>query len=906
MRQLFLKACTCIVAVQGIVMAHEKSLSPKESFFLKRITEFWKDKDYTLVKKQITEYLAEHPETFLADNLYAILGDILFSEANYADSFSAYQKIQGTDFKEKTLYRHVISLYELKNFDGIIAISAPFFTEGSTPKIESKEEIQYLLAEAFFKKSLETEDLLQKENFAKQAKPLYQTFTTEQYKELALYPLAELHRTLSEYPQACSLYEILAEKNPSKAEELLFQSATLKLAFDKNGAIETYGRIYKMGGEKSAEAAYNQFVLLFQGERYADLLALEGEIAPHLSQEKNPLFHFCLGRSHYTLGHFDQAAPYLEKYLNEDLDNSAQKKSAFLTLISCAHETNDSTLFDRTMEQLITAYPNDPESAKALLLHAQKALQKENIAQAAHDLNRVITAFPEHEQRENILYDHALLLSQAKNWAESRLSFLSFLEQFPTSLHANLIWSYVLNCSMQELKEASPDSAQEKKRQVVNDLKNCLVREGVFSPEEKADAHFFLCKTLYDLKDYEAASRELETFVSTYSASESIGDGYLMLALSYRELGTAPEKFAENGEKALIFKPEFVDRGLLHLELFNTYLSAEQLDKAADHLFQSYVINETAIQNENQLWLANYYYGQSKAHKENTLATERATLLFKKLLSIENDAMYPQIKPEMTFLEVEALKFAEILPLEKRAQLLSALTEIQNNSSESPWKFQRQALFELGKSYEQLGESDKALKTYSSLMKSSSHSSSYFSFAAELQRDKLLYSHCKDEERNEANPQVIEILSSLKDLQIQKKLLSEPIHLEAALTYADIRATLASPESRVESALFFLNRIKEDFTLKEDALAQEYHEARQKMPEKDALYQSYMKCIEAEMLTLEATLAKQENQLEKALSSKAVAIALLEEVLADEATTPYLRGRAETNLKTMHQVQDEE
>lgn len=898
MKQLYIKACICFIALQSIVTPQEKALSPKESFFLKRVTEFWKDKDYALVKKQINEHLAENPECSVADNLYAILGDISFQEENYADALAAYDAIKGIEFKEKMLHRHVICMYELKDFDGIIDIAAPFFAEGAIPKTESKEEVQFLLAESLFKKVTASENGAEQEEFARLAKPLYQSFSADSYKELSLFPLAEIHRVLNEYPQACSLYEILAEKHKDKAEELLFQSATLKLAFDKKAAIETYGKVYQLNGKKASDASYNQFVLLFQAERYADLISLEKAIAEHLPEAKTPIFHFCLGRSHYNLGQFDKAAPYLEEYLMKESDNSAQKKSAFLTLISCAQETNDSALFDRTLEQLITAYPNDQESAKALLLHAQTALQKDNVVQAASDLNRVISSFPDFEQRENILYDHALLLSQSKNWAESRQSFLMFLQQFPKSSHGDLIWSYILNCSVQELKMAVAENMQKKKEQFASDLKTCLVREHVFTPEERSAYQFLLGKTLYELANYNDAVLELEAYTATYPNHPSLADGYLMLALSYRELGSQPEQFIENAEKALAINPQLQDHGLLHLQLFNTYLSLHQFEKAADHLFEGHIVDGMAIQNENQLWLANYYYGQSKSGN-HAVATERATLLFKKILHIEDDEMHLQIPPESSFLEVEALKLAELLPMQKKNILLSALTQLQSKNPGASWRFHRQALFELGKSYEALNETDQALNVYNTLIHTSSHASSYFSFAAELERDRLLYSHCRDEERNEANPQIIQILSSLKDLQIQKKLLSEPIHLEAALAYADIRTSLATPEARIESAIFFLNRIKEDFTLQDDILSQEYHEARQRQPEKDALYQNYMKCIEAEMLRLEAIVAKNENRLDKAQESEAVAVALFEEVLRDSVTTPYLRSRVEINLKAI-------
>jgi hypothetical protein len=145
----------------------------------------------------------------------------------------------------------------------------------------------------------------------------------------------------------------------------------------------------------------------------------------------------------------------------------------------------------------------------------------------------------------------------------------------------------------------------------------------------------------------------------------------------------------------------------------------------------------------------------------------------------------------------------------------------------------------------------------------------------------------------------MQILSTLKDLQIQKKLPSEPLHLEAALEYADIRTQLASPEARHESAIFFLNRLKDDFSSKDDQIAKEYHEARLRFPDKDFLYQNYMKCIEAEIFRLEAQLAKEQNDPEKAQRSEEVALALLQEVLQDTHITPYLKNRAELNLKAL-------
>ena len=90
--------------------------------------------------------------------------------------------------------------------------------------------------------------------------------------------------------------------------------------------------------------------------------------------------------------------------------------------------------------------------------------------------------------------------------------------------------------------------------------------------------------------------------------------------------------------------------------------------------------------------------------------------------------------------------------------------------------------------------------------------------------------------------------------------------------------------------------MKEDFNAKDDALSQEYHEARLRYPEQDRLYQTYMKCLEAEILTWEARDAESKNEIEKATHAKKVASILFDEVMNDPHTTNYLKNRVQERL----------
>ena len=184
-------------------------------FFLRRMTEFWKDHDYTLVKKQIEEFLAANPESPIRDNLHAILADILYQEKEYQKALDLYEKIADANLQQKSTTRQCQCLYLLGHYDRVISTLVPLLSENKP--IDAKTELQFLLADSLYRTLHASENPDQRKKLAIQAKPLLlELYDTSSYKEKVLLPLAEVHRILEENPQAASLYAILAEKMPIK------------------------------------------------------------------------------------------------------------------------------------------------------------------------------------------------------------------------------------------------------------------------------------------------------------------------------------------------------------------------------------------------------------------------------------------------------------------------------------------------------------------------------------------------------------------------------------------------------------------------------------------------------------------------------------------------------------------
>ncbi len=883
-----------LFAMQGMMIPQE-NLSSHEAFFLRRVTEFWKDRDYPLVKKQIEEFLSSHESSNIHNNLYALMGDMLYQESDYAGALASYNKITDPLLIEKIQPRRFQCLYLVEDYDEVTDTLASLFQDANK-KVEHLDEMKFIFADSLFRKMRGAAEVGGRQELASQAKPFFLELFNTSYQDKVLLPLAEIHRELGELKEACPLYQMLAEKRPGQREEFLLQAAVLQLQFDPLIALETFQQVVDLGGVRASDAAYQELLLLFQNDRFSDLISRAPKLEMHLSSDQRAMVEFCLARSYFKLEQLPEATVHFRTFVQQELDNTPYKRAAFLNLIYCAQKTENGSLFDEVLEQFLAAFPRDEEAGKVLLLHAQTALQKGDATQASRDLNQLLKDFPDFPDQETLLYDQALLLSKTEQWSESRNAFIAYLKRFPSTPHSNLIWSAVVHSSIQALKRAAEDQISEKKELLASDLAQALTICDLFSPEEEASYQFLLGQLMFDLHHFKEAAIELDRLCQKYPNHASLSEAYLLQALAHRELKSEPQLFISVAEKALALSENPTHKSTLRLYLFNAYLATKEYDKAADNLYQTFLVDGNSIQQENQLWLINHYL--EKAQKGDLSSKERTQRLFKKVLVL--DEQYGvHFDPSHTALEAEALKFAGILAPQEKERLLRSLIELQAAHESYPWKLQDHILFELAKTSLSLHQTDEALKGFDELISKERLTSSMIGSAALLEKSRLLLSRADFTEKNEENSTLRFVLSTLKDLQVQKQLAHEPIHLEAALDYADLRISLAPEELRAESALFFLNRIKEDFYAKDDPTGHEYHEARLRYPEKDQLFQSYMKYLEAEIFSWESIEALRNNDVEKEAQAKKVAISLFKEILQDVQATPYLKHRAALKLDTL-------
>ena len=103
--------------------------------------------------------------------------------------------------------------------------------------------------------------------------------------------------------------------------------------------------------------------------------------------------------------------------------------------------------------------------------------------------------------------------------------------------------------------------------------------------------------------------------------------------------------------------------------------------------------------------------------------------------------------------------------------------------------------------------------------------------------------------------------------------------------------------------LFFLNRIKEDFTNQDDPMAATYQKGLKTATEKAKLYAIYMQFVEAELLRCQASISQREGRGKEAAEYNEKARSILSQFADKTNSAYYLKLRAKSSLSALRRSQ---
>ena len=923
--QNFIKKCFFAALLSTSIQATSalpNTTSDEEAFLIRRIAEFWKDGDYAIVKEQIHDFIQKYPKSTLKDYLQGILGDLCLQQNDYKQALTLYGSITEPALKEKIILNKLQCYYEEGLYKNLYTEAEPYLASKSEDFIERKNEFHFILAESYFRDALTIEDEKAKMALMSKATPFYEGLNKTEFEEVSSFALAEIYRLSGQTTKAIDLYMVLAEKYPSKKEGVLFNAALLEANINKNSAIDLFNRVVALNGTKFGEASFNRLILYFQTEQYENVVNQHRLVYSHVPEDQMATYHFIVGKSYYNIKDYESAVLPFEKYILEQKTHSDQLRDALVLQLSCAKETSNEPLFDKSLAKLKTSFPSDQELGKAYFMHAMMLKKEGNFAKAEAQLKVIFDQKVQFNDQETLLYEYAIVCHENQKYDTSYQVLKHYLKDFSQSEKASSAWRYFLSDCLHLSKKEDKSSFYDKKV-FLEDLAAVLAHKQSLSQDEIKEYRLLFAKLSYELSHYNQALENLTSYLKEYPEDKSLAEAHLLTALTLSKLDADPENFCYHLEKAIGLAPEVYNTSSLQLQLYNAYITRAQApkiasdvqsayyDKAATYLYHALKDTSSPIKTENQLWLASYYYNLSKSYlnqhwthgagddKNVANFVDRSLEIYQKVLATGKTSI-KSIDSSSLFLEGEVLKYADVAGIrghqEKRIAILKSLVEQQNKHKDWNWQFKRQALYELASAQEKTHNSEAALETYSQIADFPSLATP-ITTASAMKSAKLKFDLLDKKQKNEKNSQVVIILNQLKDLQIRKSAISEPYHLEAGLEYIKIR-TLLSPDPLKDSRyLFFLIRMKEDFTASEDTLALDYKKSLKENPEKQALYDSYMKFIDAEIFRMQAKQLASENKKEESQSYKQKAIALLNELEKSKSPTEFLHVEVAKSLK---------
>ncbi len=896
----------------------------EEAFLIRRIAEFWKDGDFAIVKSQIEDFFQKYPDSHLKDYFQGILGDLYLQENNYQAALTAYSKINDTSVKDKIFLNKLQCLYELSHYGKLSTEALPFLENLPESCVDRKDEFHFLIAESLFRQALTLDNVALRTELMKKAQPFYQSLLSSSYAEVSSLALAEIYRVVGSHEIASNLYLELSKSNPEKQEALLYQAGAMQAHFDKEGALGTFEKVIAMNGERASEAAYNRLVLLFETEKYEEVIEKYEQVKESADEPDLATINYIVGKSYFALDNFQNALAPLKECIESQDSPSPQLRNALLLSMTCAHHMYDETMFEHSYEKFEALYPADSELPKAIFMHAMILKENGNSIVAEEKLKLLMLAFSTFDDQENLIYEYSFLTHENEKWNESYKTLSAYLNQFPESIRIDSAWKLFLSSSLHLYQESmNSNHISYSKKQFQSDLMKILEVEDLLTVDQKMEYQLLYATIAYELGNYQNSHDYLHRYILTHQRDEThpefVARAHYIAALCHEQMNTKYTDFSTHLEAAIKLHPEVHDTSANHLRLFNAFISLSgeigmddelevtQEDQkqefkglAADHLYRAIALNETPIKGENKLWLANYYYDciKHRADKDwRSIPTkesahsewiERGMMLYGQVLITEQSTLVMFTKDSLA-LEPETLKYAELAEVSGdnalKISLIKNLIQQQNNHPNWDWKFEKETLYELACSYEASGDYEKALETFTFLRNKSNRLQNPLDTFSTFHSARLQFAMLDEAAKVEHNESVISILNYLKELQIRKNAYLEPIHLEAALEYAQIRSILAANYEKESRHIFFLKRMKEDFSSADDNLSKEYHRLLGQDPKKQALFQNYMKFVDAEIYRLHGKQKFKEEKLAEMEEYNENSLALFNEI-KDLPTTP--------------------
>lgn len=853
----------------------------EESLFVRRIYALWQDKEAELAKKEIEEFKKKFPKSDFTDPVTAILGDIAFHDKLYEEAISYYEQIQDAKISKSVEIKKWHAQHLLKRYSELIVEITAF-------AIEKSFEARFLYADSCFR-----EGCLNASKDLKKAKLHWQEALSHfekllenpTYCENAKLASAEIYRLIGEPQVAAKFYleivDSLENKEINKSEDVLLHAAYALKDYDSTKAVKIASHLSRFGLKRRKEAAALWFHLLVKEEKYEEIHFNETFFLQSLNAEQKGLYHLALGKNYSEKKEYAFALEHLEKSLSYPMSRKLEEQ-ALLALMKVSLQMRQYNLCSSTYHLYKQKFEKEALNRSDIeIIYASALIESEKFDKAQDVLHNAII---DHPEKGDLYLEKAKLFALQKKYKDAAEICQTIIDKWPEN---KPMLTQTLNISLNFLSEIQDEPLREK---LTVTIERTLGIAGLFSKEEKQKAKLFLAKSYLSLKRPEKAIHILNNLSSEcYEPSEV----HFLLAIAYFQDPLEKEKAIIYAEKALDSDDSTFERRKLHLYLFNAYLDLAKEGK--DEKFESYAANhlyaicdEMPITLENRLWLFNFFIRKNESFLDEKMA-EKAICTFEPLLTTDGD--YQKFELEC----IQLATLYESLGLYKEEKALLEKLKTMSLASNGLWQYTEERSLKEADLYALSGSYEKAYALYQSLEESNNLKVSY---EAQLKLARLFFARFPKNPKMQQIAEAQEILKKLKDLKIHKNLKTEPLHLEAAIDYAEFSSLLVMIEERNLKLLSLLLEAKEEFQTADDIWSKDYQQSLYKMPDKARLHAAYMRFLDAKIYHLQAQVARNEGNLIDSNTKEKAAFALFSSLRQGKyAVTRYIKDKAQLAMK---------
>ncbi len=901
------------------LVATNESITSDEALFVRRILSFWNDQEYDLVRLQIVQFAQAYPQSEHTDSLWLLLGDLEYSQKRYSEAAAAYAKIRSEKIIATVQAKKFESLYRSRQWSELIRQIPLVLSKASV----DRERLLYYYGEAWLQQAKANQDASKATAEYEAAEKAFEELLNSSYRQYAMVGLAEVHQALNHQKRAAELYLNLADlpdMSVMSVEDVLLKAASLQLQYDKDQAIITLARAAELKGKNTSTAVESQVGLLFEAGKFSDIVQGQDNWRGSIPSEKLPLVDLYIGRSYFALHEYQKALDLFKTLMIPQKLSTlteSQQKIFWLTYIYTAYHLNLPDEVTKGVGYFSKIFRDDPDLPKMIYLQGLAEANAGNYVEAEGIFYRLLKQYPNYDQRDSIAFENNRLLFKQKKWKESREAFLAFGTQYPKSTHRSAAEHYAILSLQHQIQEAQKlkEPIEQLQEQLLADLAQAVEKTPT---EGKPQVLLQTAGVLCELKRYPQAFETLNHFLKDYPDHPKEYQTHVLLALCYEEGPADYKALIAHAEKALELSPDLPEKYRLHMHLFKAYLQLAQeaqkqgnqedykynQQKAIDSLYLTYIEGQQPIGQDYALWLANEYfnplqkglnaYSPEATHDSDQLAlAEKASKVFEKALLLNQDPLV---------MEGDLFKLSCVYAWQNRREeqiaLLKNLIEQQNQHPEWPWKYRPRILFALAASYEAQENQPEALALFKQLNGDSSIKDTYLQQAIKLHYSRLMAATLPESSKNMQDPDVQVLLSNLKDLQIRKILTQEPLHLEAAIDYAFLRASLEPKDKQPEQLRTLLLKAKTGFSTQSSIWDKDYAAMRERDPDKDKIYQVYLMLMDAHIMKIEAEIAKMQGKKYEMEQKQEAAKSLYETLLLPEfAVSKYVVLQAQWGIQ---------